>query len=215
MNVLHGVITSPWIYLLIFGIAAVDGFFPVVPSESLVITAGVYAAGGEPHLGGVIVVAAAGALTGDHISYLIGRTSSGRLDRWLRPGGRRHTAFRWAGRVLGERGGLILVVARYIPGGRTAATMTMGAVRHPLRSFVPYAVLAAASWGVYSAAIGYLGGRAFEDDPLRGLAAGIGLAITITVTVEGVRCLRRGRGGQAGTAPDAGTGRDRENVNRL
>lgn len=189
----HAAMGSPWVYLLLFAIAAIDGFFPVVPSESLVITAGVFAASGEPELPLVIAVAALGATLGDHVSYLIGRSSGGRLPGRLRPGTRGRSAFDRAARTLAERGGLVLVVARYIPGGRTAATMTMRALRYPLRSFTPYDCLAAVSWGLYSGLVGYLGGSAFEDDPRKGLLVGFGLAITITVLVELIRYLR-GRG---------------------
>lgn len=190
MDVLEAAITSPWAYLAIFGIAALDAFLPVVPSETLVITAGVFAAGGEPMLPLVILAAAVGAFVGDHISYQIGRLSGGAVLRRLRPGTRRRAVFDWAQRTLAERGGLLLVVARYIPGGRTAATLTMGAVGYPRRSFALFDLLAAGSWAAYAALIGYFGGAAFEEDRLKGLLVGFGVAATITVTVEVVRFLR-------------------------
>jgi len=206
-DLLHQVMTSPWVYLALFAVSAMDGFFPVVPSETAVITAAVFAAGGDPLLIGVVAAAALGAFTGDHVSYLIGRTGGGRLMRRLRPGTARYRAFRWADRALAERGGLVLVVSRYIPGGRTATTVTMGAVGYPLPAFTGYDVLAASSWAVYSAAVGYLGGAAFENDPLRGLLLGLGLAFTITVIVETARCIRRRT--RRGHAPDDG-GDERE-----
>ncbi len=36
--------SSWWIYLALWGFAALDGFFPAIPSETLVVTAGVFAA---------------------------------------------------------------------------------------------------------------------------------------------------------------------------
>jgi membrane protein DedA with SNARE-associated domain len=93
----------------------------------------------------------------------------------------------WARRALAERGGLVLVVARYVPGGRTAVTLTMGSVRYPLRSFTPFAALAAVSWGLYCTLVGYIGGKAFEDNPLKGVVLGIGLALAVTLVVELVR----------------------------
>ena len=71
----QGAMSSPWVYALLFALAAIDGFFPVVPGESAVITVGVFAASGRPELFAVIGVAALGAAAGDHTSYLIGRTS--------------------------------------------------------------------------------------------------------------------------------------------
>lgn len=35
-------------YLVIFAVTAVDAFFPAVPGETVVITAGVFAAGASP-----------------------------------------------------------------------------------------------------------------------------------------------------------------------
>jgi membrane-associated protein len=190
LHVAHDVMGSPWIYLILFLLAAFDAFVPAFPSESAVITAGVFAASGAPNLFLVIVCAALGAFVGDHISYAIGRTAGVRLLARVRPGTRRRRAFDWAARTLTERGGLLLVVARYIPGGRTAATLTMGAVGYPRRSFAIFDAIAAVSWGVYSALMGYVGGIAFENDPIKGVLLGVGLAVAVTVLVEGVRHLR-------------------------
>lgn len=193
----HEAMSSWWIYVALFGFAALDGFFPAIPSETLVITAGVFAAQGEPNLAAIIVTAALGAFVGDHVSYFLGRGAGGRLIDRLQPGTKRYATAGWARNALAERGGLVLIVARYIPGGRTAVTLTMGAVRYPLRHFTFFASLAAVSWGVYCALVGYLGGKAFEDNPLKGVALGIGLALTVTLVVEVVRHQRRKRHGPA------------------
>ncbi|MEU9872929.1 VTT domain-containing protein [Actinomadura sp. NPDC048021] len=218
MGMVDTAVTSPWFYLVLFAVAAIDGFFPVVPSESMVITAGVYAAGGQPELAPVVALAAAGAFVGDHVSYLVGRRASGRLVRGARPGTRRHAALGWARRTMAERGGLILVVARYVPGGRTAVTVTMGAVGYRLRSFSLFAAVAAVSWALYGALLGYVGGVAFEDEPLKGVAVGLGLALGVTATVEVVRFARRRRRAAdtavadavAGAGVDAGVERSPE-----
>ncbi|MFC0625691.1 DedA family protein [Kribbella deserti] len=189
----HDLMSSWWIYLALFGFAMLDGFFPAVPSETLVVTAGVFAALGEPDLYGVIAVAAAGAFLGDHISYFIGRGAGARVVARFKPGSKKSAMFEWSHNALAERGGLVLVVARYIPGGRTAVTLTMGTVRYPLRKFSLYATLAAVSWGVYGALVGFIGGKAFEENPLAGVALGIGLALAVTVVVEVVRHQLRKR----------------------
>jgi membrane-associated protein len=187
--------SSWWIYLALWGFAALDGFFPAIPSETLVVTAGVFAAStGEPNLYAVIVVAAIGAFIGDHVSYALGRGAGGRLLDRLEPGTKRYAAAVWARRSLTERGGLVLVVARYVPGGRTAVTLTMGSVRYPLRRFSLFAAVAATSWGLYCTLIGYIGGKAFEDNPLKGVILGIGLALAVTLVAELTRHqLRKGK----------------------
>ncbi|MFD3402205.1 DedA family protein [Kribbella sp. NPDC058693] len=194
--------SSWWIYLALWGFAALDGFFPAIPSETLVVTAGEFAASsGEPNLYAVIVVAAVGAFIGDHVSYALGRGAGGRLLDRVKPGTKRQAAVLWARRSLAERGGLVLVVARYVPGGRTAVTLTMGSVRYPLRSFTPFAALAAISWGAYCTLVGFIGGKAFEDNPLKGVVLGIGLALLVTVIVELVRRRLRKRKPQAQVDP--------------
>jgi membrane-associated protein len=185
-------IASPWLYPALFAFAALDAFFPAVPSETLVITAGVFAAGGdEPSLPLVIVVAGLGAFAGDHVSFLIGRTAGGRALRRAGPGTRRGAAFGWAAKTLAQRGGVILLVCRYIPGARTAITLTAGAVRYPLRSFSPFDAIAAGSWAAYCALVGYVGGAAFEDDPFKALLIGLGISLSVTALVELGRRLRR------------------------
>lgn len=180
--------SSPWVYLALFAIATLDAFFPVVPSETLVISAGVFAASqGEPNLLLVILCAAAGAFLGDHVSYTIGRLGGTRLRDRARPGSKTAAAFDWAESFLHRRGGLVLVVARYIPGGRTAATLSAGTTRYPLQRFSFFDGIAALSWGAYSGLIGYLAGHTVEDNPLLGLAIGLGIAFTITGVVELVR----------------------------
>jgi membrane protein DedA with SNARE-associated domain len=198
VELVEGAMSSPWVLLALFAVAAIDAFFPAVPSESLVVTAGVFAAAnGEPNVPLVILAAAAGAFAGDHISYLIGRTAEGRLARRraARPASRRAArsaaGLAWARRTLDRRGATILLICRYIPGARTAVTLTAGAVRHPLRSFSFFDGIAALSWGVYSTLIGYIGGAAFEEQPLKGLALGLGIALTVALAIEVIRHLRR------------------------
>jgi membrane-associated protein len=189
----HDVMGSPWIYLVLFVLAMLDGFIPAFPSETVVITAGAFAASGSPEVPLVIAVSAAGAFVGDHLSYLIGRTAGARLLARARPGTRRRRAFDRTAAMLASRGGLTLVVARYIPGGRTAVTVTMGAIGFPLRRFTFFDAVAAVTWGVYSTLVGYVGGLAFEREPLKGVALGLGLAIGITAVVEVIRHLRSRR----------------------
>jgi membrane protein DedA with SNARE-associated domain len=188
---------SPWGLLALFAFAAVDAVLPVVPSESLVITAGVLAVGGDTSLPLVIAAAALGAFCGDHVSYLIGRAAGDGLGRRLAPESRKRAALVWAAKVLARRGGSIIVVCRYIPGARTAVTLTAGAVRYPLRSFSPFDGLAALSWATYAALVGYVGGTAFEDDPLKGVALGLAVAVGVAGAIEVVRHARGVRAARA------------------
>jgi len=191
VHLIEPALNSPWGLLGLAVVATIDAFFPVVPSESLVVTAGVFAAGGDQSLALIIAAAALGAFTGDHVSYFVGRRAGDRLTARLHAGTRKAAAFAWARRILAERGGTVIVVARYVPGGRTAVTLTAGAVRHPLSSFSLFDGIAAVSWATYAALVGYLGGAAFEDEPLKGVLLGLGLALSVAGAVELLRHARR------------------------
>lgn len=182
---IHELITGPWAYAVVFGLAALDAVFPVVPSESTAIAAGVLAGSGDLVLGYVILAAGLGAFIGDSTAYWLGR-SMGRsvLGHRLFRGGRGKKAVGWAESTLEKRGGYLIVVARFIPGGRTAATFTAGSVRYDAVRFSLYAGLAAAIWATYAALLGYFGGRLFTDRPWLGLLVALGLAAAITGLVE-------------------------------
>ncbi|TCB91293.1 DedA family protein [Micromonospora zingiberis] len=190
LDLLRQILTSPWVYLLLFGLIAVDAIFPLVPAEAAVITATVLATGGEPNLVLVTVVAALGAFLGDHASYAVGRGGgSRRLDR-SPVDSRRRARSQWARRAVDRRGGMILVAARFVPGGRTAVTLAMGAVRYPLRSFVLFDLIGAVIWALYCVLLGIFGGLTFQRHPVHGILAGIGLSIVVTVLLELIRWLR-------------------------
>jgi membrane protein DedA with SNARE-associated domain len=191
---LEAAMTSPWVYLALFAAALLDAFFPIVPSEAMVITATVFAAQrGEPNVVAVVAVMAVGAIIGDHIAYWIGARIGPRILRRPAPGSRLRAAFDWAQSALKVRGGSLLIVARYVPGGRTATTLTMGAIGYPRRRFAVFDTLAAAAWALYASMIGYLGGATFAHDTIKGLVFGLGLATAVTVLVEGGRRVRRAR----------------------
>ena len=68
------VAASPWVYLVVFAVCFVDGFFPPVPSETVVVGAAtISVATGQPQLLLLIGAAAAGAVLGDNAAYQLGR----------------------------------------------------------------------------------------------------------------------------------------------
>jgi membrane-associated protein len=183
---------SMWAYPLLFGICAGDAVFPALPSETAMIVCGIQAARGQLSLGVVIGVGAAGAFVGDNTSYALGRFAGQPVvDRFF-SGERAQARLDWARRFLKERGTYILIVARFIPGGRTATTFTSGLVRvRWLMRFVPYIFVAAVLWALYGALLGYLGGRLFENHPLYALLVALGIAASVAASVEGARWLRK------------------------
>ncbi len=94
---------SSWSYLIVFAIAAIDGFFPVVPSEATAIAAGVVAGTGGLSVELVILAAALGALLGDNITYGAGHYFGERLTNRFFSGEKSRKRLAWAERMLAER----------------------------------------------------------------------------------------------------------------
>lgn len=181
---------SPWTYAFLFGIAALDVIFPVVPSETSVILGGVLAATGDLVLALVIAVAAAGAILGDNTAYGIGRTAGHRIvERFFK--GERRKRIDWAEKQVDERGGYLIVIGRFIPGGRTAVTLACGLLEMRWRKFIGFDVAAGLVWASYAGLLGYVGGRTFEENPLYGFLIAFAVALGITGAVEVYRWLRK------------------------
>lgn len=192
---------SPWTYAVVLAVAAVDAVFPLVPSETVAIAAGVLAGAGELSIAAVIAVAAAGAFVGDNGSYLLGRRFGDVATRRLLRGSRGRRGRERAERMLARRGGYLILVSRFVPGGRTVTTLTAGLTEMPWPRFARLAAFAAVVWGSYAGLLGYLGGRAFEDEPWRGLLLGLAFAAGITLAVEGLRRGSRGWRGRERKRP--------------
>ena len=188
-----------WSYLVIFAIAAIDAFFPFVPSETLVVLGGSLAGSGDLSLLLVILAGATGAIVGDNISYGIGSLVGERtVKRWFRSE-KAHKRLEWAERTLDERGAYIILLARFIPGGRTAVTFSAGYIpTFSWRRFIVYDVIAGFAWATYAAMLGYLFGKTFEEHPVWGVVLALGIALTLGLVVELVRHVRKRRSTTAG-----------------
>lgn len=186
---------SPWTYSIVLAFAAVDAVAPIVPSETLVVTAAALAASGRLNLALVLLAAAVGAFAGDNGGYLIGRLASRRVERWTSRSPKRAQQLAAAERQLGRRGGTIIVVSRFVPGGRTATMVAAGVVGMRWRRFATFDLAAAVVWALYSGLIGFFGGTAFEDEPIVGVGLALGLAALLGLLIEaGRRLLQRRRG---------------------
>lgn len=178
---------SGWAYAIVFLLALLDAVLPVVPSETAVITAGVVAAGGDLFLPLVIVLAAAGAFLGDNTAYWIGRRFGTWVVEKFFSGEKAKKRLDWAERQIEERGGVLIVVGRFIPGGRTAITLSCGLLRYSWPRFVALDAVAASVWAVYAALLGYFGGRAFEHEAWKGLVLALAIGFAMAGAIEAGR----------------------------
>ncbi len=187
-----GLLATPWVYPSLFAMAVLDAFVFLAPSELLLLAAGTAAS--AQHLEPVLVVlaGAAGAVAGDHLCYQLGRTGGPRLSRVMPSGPRAVAVSSWGRDALLRRGGVILLGARYVPGGRTAVTFSAGATGYPRLRFLTFDVVAAVLWATYYFTAGYVGG-ALAGNAWIGLVVGVGIAVGVAVAIQLGRLAWRDR----------------------
>lgn len=201
--------SSPWFYLVIFVIALLDSIIPVVPSETTVIIGGIAAGQGNLSIVLVLLLGATGAWVGDTSAYLIGRRSGALISRWFFRGEKGADRLLRAGEQIRKRGGLLLITARFIPGGRTALTFTCGLTRQPFWSwFTRWDIVAVVVWASYAGLLGFFFGERFEDDHTAAFWWAFGTALSVTVAIELVRFIRGRSGSKKGSdGPEVGEDR--------
>lgn len=164
-SIANAVSGSAWTYVLIVAVCAGDAMFPLLPSETIVIAAAVLAANGHLNIALIVIAAAVGGLLGDNGAYAVGHSGLRRLADRLLGSEKSRGRLEWARSQLQRRGVWIIVVARFIPGGRTATTYTAGTVGMPWkRRFLVADAVAVTLWALYASALGYIGGSAFENN---------------------------------------------------
>lgn len=187
--------SSPWFYVIIYVIAVLDSVLPIVPSETLVIIGGVSAGLGDLSIVLVVLAAGLGAFTGDNMSYLIGRRASVAVSRRYERTEKGKRRLETVIHQIHERGGLLLITARFIPGGRTILTLSCGITRQDRRWYATWIGIAATIWALYASLLGFIGGKTFEENHTLAFVVAFGTAVSVTVIIElvraGIKRLRR------------------------
>ncbi|MBV8481076.1 MAG: VTT domain-containing protein [Actinobacteria bacterium] len=181
---------SPATYAVVFAVVAVDALLPFVQAEAVVITAAVLAAQGHLLVWLVAAVAAAGGFAGDNAAYLLGNQVGCRLAGRVVSKRR----LQRAERGIRARGATLVLIARFIPVGRTATTLAAGTLDMPWRRFLIADAIAATLWAAYATALGYLGGSSFSHNLWKPLLFALALAAVLAGAAEGYRQLQKHRG---------------------
>lgn len=178
---------SVWLLPLLAVLIAVDGPLPVLPTETLLVSAWAVAIGNQdvPVLLGLFVVAVIGSAAGDLLVYSLGRGSNRLSDRAARA---ECGASRWVRTHLRRRPGATLVGARFLPAGRLVSTAAAGRFGMRVSRFLPWSLASSAAWSTYMLGIGVLLGPITGGAPLLSLLAG---AVIAVVTAAGFALARR------------------------
>ncbi len=178
---------SAWAYAVVAALVALDALLPLVPGAAIGISAAVLAADGELVVALVAAAALVGSFAGDNASWGVGAGVGDRAVRRLQRGARGRRLVAWAVHQLRCRGRLVIVAARFVPGGRTATTLTAGAVGMRWRPFAAADAVAALLWSLYVTGLGYLGGTTFRDDEWKAIALSLAVAASVALLGEAVR----------------------------
>jgi membrane-associated protein len=206
LNVDHliSVAGYPLLFVLVMG----ESSGVPIPGETALITAAVLASRGKLSIELVIVLAAAGAIVGDNIGYLIGRKGG----RWLleRPGPflRQRERVLETGTPFFERHGPKAVFfGRFVLGLRVWASWLAGATHMHWRSFVLWNALGGICWATAIGLIAYfLGHSASNAIEAFGL---FGLAAVVIALVSAFLLHRRHRRSLEDAPPEGGASRGR------
>ena len=178
-------------YPLLFFLVAGESAGLPLPGETSILVAGALAAKGSLSFPVVVVVAAAGAIVGDNVGYVVGRnvlrkmvTGEGRLAPRLEHRVAQGEVF------FQQHGGKTVFFGRWLPILRLTAAWLAGAHHMPWPRFFAFNAAGGICWAVTIGSLGYIvGDRAESALSLVSLLAGT----TVVLAIVSHLVLRRMR----------------------
>lgn len=133
------------------------GFF--LPGDSLLVTAGVFAATGQLNIVTLNVVLIVAAIVGDTVGYWIGRKAGPALFKRPKSLLFNPDHLRRAHDFYEKHGGKTIILARFMPIVRTFAPVVAGMARMNYRRFVSFNVFGGIFWVSSMTLLGYFLGQ--------------------------------------------------------
>lgn len=173
---MHDVLHSVWLLPVLVALIAIDGPVPVLPSETLLMSAAAAAFGAHDAVGvtGLFVAALAGSVLGDLAVFGLGRSSTRLLPR---AAAAESSLATWVRANLFRRPVIVLVGARFVPGGRLVSTAAAGRLGLAPRRLLAGSLVSSALWSVYMLVIGLAVGPMTGGNPLLCVLAGAVMAV--------------------------------------
>jgi membrane-associated protein len=150
------------LFLIVFAESGLlIGFF--LPGDSLLFTAGLFAAQGTLNLPVILVGCFVAAVAGDQVGYAFGKNVGPALFR--RPDSRlfKQEYVEKAQHFFERHGVKTIVLARFVPIVRTFAPIVAGVGTMKYRTFVTYNVIGGLLWAVGVTMLGYMLGELIPD----------------------------------------------------
>jgi membrane-associated protein len=158
------------------------GFF--LPGDTLLLSAGFFAAQGKLPLIGVIGIVIVAAIAGDNLGYHIGRRTGHRIFRKKDGIIFRQEYLERAEKFYESHGGKTVTLARFIPIVRTFAPIVAGAAKMDPKRFMIYNVAGAVIWSISVTLLGYfIGGLIPDIDKYLLPVVGIATLVTFLPTI--------------------------------
>lgn len=160
------------------------GFF--LPGDTLLFTAGFFAAQGKLPLAGVMLVIFLGAILGDNVGYMIGKKTGPKL--FTKKDGLifRQAYVQRAEAFYEKHGGKTIIIARYVPIVRTFAPLVAGVANMKRGKFILYNLIGAIIWTVSVVLLGYWLGSLIDPKAMEKfilLAVVLATAVTMGPTL--------------------------------
>ncbi len=168
------------------------GFF--LPGDTLLFTAGFFAAQGKLTLAGVLITIFLAAILGDNVGYTIGKKTGPRLFKKKDGIIFRQEYVARAEAFYEKHGGKTIIIARFVPVVRTFAPVVAGVGNMKHRKFFFYNIIGAAIWTSSVVMLGFWLGSLIDPQVMeRWILVAIGGAMLLTLGPTLFHLLREKR----------------------
>lgn len=181
---------ASWIVLLTMLVVCSDAFLPFVPSGTMVIAATLDSKHTHLPLIGLLGCVALASFTGDLLLLRLARRGAGRFRRLVERRSSTTAATASVLEAIRTKRGRTVVVARFVPGGRTVLDLAVGTAHEPPMQFVRWSAVSATVWATYICGLGWLNQHAFD---ITWLSFAVSCAATTAVSAVIARVIQRRR----------------------